>query len=951
MMFDKLHEKQSQSGWTMTEMVGVLILIGILLMGALRGMQWSTDRLHANELGNEIMQRAADVKMQLDRPRATVKWSKWEAKSHTGCPIEFSQDTEKVTIQVLNVKQRVCEMVLSELSHLEGASHVEGACRSSANNTLTFHFDKLGTKRRIKGVDCFCDDPKVCDENGDCVCPEDSPIGYEADTCACPDYLMPIKGKCLCEDETEPVDGKCGNCSTDEDCDGGLTCENHTCICIAKECSESDFTDTLCACCPVETPKWDETEGACKTCADIDINLPVYNKETKTCEACPDNKIWDSVSGQCVECVMDTDCADSGFVCTNNVCECAEGTSTPCSSNLIQITNTSKYNQICYLCRCPTGSTMSGDTCVCNSECQTYDATTKMCVNKANGTVCTNGVCSGGMCINDTCPSGTQKSCASDLVATQTAQTASGTWCYTCGCPTGSTLSSDGTTCICDSECQTYDTSTKSCVNKSNGTTCSDGLCSNGYCLNNTCPLGEYTSCSANLIATASSKTAYGTQCYTCGCPSGSTLSGSTCVCTSECQTYNTSTKTCVNKTDGTTCSTGLCKTGVCKNDTCPSGTVKTCSANLVATASSKTAYGTQCYTCGCPSGSTLSGNTCVCNNECQTYNASTKTCVSKTDGTTCSTGLCKTGVCKNDTCPTGTAKTCSANLVATASSKTAYGTQCYKCGCPSGATLSGTTCVCSNECQTYNASTKTCVNKTDGTTCSTGLCKTGVCKNDTCTTGVKTCATNYTKTQVSTTAYGTACYQCCASPKVWNGTACACPSGTPTYANASTCACNSGETNKNGVCTPDLYSPCATYCQTRNSTSSGTFKNCRNTTTTSKLNLVLYLQHTVSANGTKSYTLVSSNTLKTTGANETYTYPLSTGTTYFETACEYGYATYKGSYYSLEWTKASSNSLCNGLISGSSASCYTSNSKEISNAQKTTCDTFCNTYASRYGW
>ncbi|MBQ8042299.1 MAG: type II secretion system protein, partial [Alphaproteobacteria bacterium] len=568
MMFDKLHEKQSQSGRTITEMVGVLILIGILLMGALRGMQWSTDRLHANELGNEIMQRAADVKMQLDRPRATVKWSKWEAKSHTGCPIEFSQNTEEVTIQVLNVKQRVCEMVLSDLSHLEGASRVEGACQSSANNTLIFYFDKLGTKRRIKGVDCFCDDPKVCDENGDCVCPEDSPIGYEADTCACPDYLMPIKGKCLCEDETEPVDGKCGNCSTDEDCDGGLTCENHTCTCIAKECSESDFTDTLCACCPVETPKWDETEGVCKTCADIDINLPVYNKETKTCEACPDNKVWDGVSGQCVECVVDTDCADSGFVCTNNVCECAEGTSTPCSSNLIQTTNTSKYNQICYLCRCPTDSTMSGDTCVCNNECQTYNTSTKTCTNKANGTVCTNGLCSNGTCVNDACPS----------------------------------------------------------------------------------------------------------------------------------------------------------------------GTVKTCSANLVATASSKTAYGTQCYTCGCPSGSTLSSD--------------------------------------------------------------------------------GTTCVCNDECQTYNASTKTCVSKTDGTTCSTGLCKTGICTNDTCTTGVKTCGTNYTSTQVSTTAYGTACYQCCASPKVWNGTACACPSGTPTYANASTCACNSGETNQNGVCTPELYSPCATYCR-----------------------------------------------------------------------------------------------------------------------------------------
>lgn len=705
MKFDILHKKKAQAGYTMFETIGALGLLSLLLMGSIRGIQYSSDRLHANELNNEIMQRAADIKMQLDRPHAKVKWSKWEAKSHTGCPIEFSQNTEEVTIQVLNIKQRVCEMVLSDLSHLEGASRVEGACQSSANNTLIFYFDKLGTKKRIKGEDCFCDAPKVCDENGDCVCPEDSPIGYEADTCTCPDYLMPIRGKCLCEDETEPVDGKCGNCSTDEDCDGGLTCENHTCTCITEECSESDFIDTLCACCPVETPKWDETEGACKTCADIDINLPVYNKATKTCEACPDNKVWDSVSGQCVECVVDTDCADSGFVCTNNVCECAEGTSTPCSSNLIQTTNTSKYDQICYLCSCPTGSTMSGDTCVCNNECQTYNTSTKTCTNKANGTVCTNGLCSNGTCVNDACPS----------------------------------------------------------------------------------------------------------------------------------------------------------------------GTVKTCSANLVATASSKTAYGTQCYTCGCPSGSTLSSD--------------------------------------------------------------------------------GTTCVCNNECQTYNASTKTCVSKTDGTTCSTGLCKTGVCTNDTCPTGVKTCDTNYTSTQVSTTAYGTACYQCCASPKVWNGTACACPSGTPTYANASTCACNSGETNKNGVCTPDLYSPCATYCQTRNSTSTSTTGDtCRDFTTLNGLNIVVWLQHSVSTTGAKTYELKIKYTNKNNGGTDTLTTKLSSSLTEFETLCGYATAQLSSTYATVRFTTTSSATLCKGHISGVST-CYLSDSKEISNAQKTTCDTFCNTYASRYGW
>ena len=303
---------------------------------------------------------------------------------------------------------------------------------------------------------------------------------------------------------------------------------------------------------------------------------------------------------------------------------------------------------------------MSGDTCVCNSECQTYDATTKMCVNKANGTVCTNGVCSGGMCINDTCPSGTQKSCASDLVATQTAQTSSGTLCYTCGCPSDATLS--GSTCVCNNECQTYDTSIKTCVSKEMGTVCSNGLCKYGSCTNDTCPNGTSKSCAANLVATASSKTAYGTQCYTCGCPSGSTLSGSTCVCSNECQTYNTSTKTCTNKTNGTTCSSGLCKNGTCTNDTCPSGTSKSCASGMTATLSSTTAYGTACYTCSCPPNYTLTNGTCVAKscsyNTCsgQYYCLTNKVA----QGTSCSA-------------PTGGVCTATTYRTVTASGKTYY--------------------------------------------------------------------------------------------------------------------------------------------------------------------------------------------------------------------------------------------------------------------------------------
>ena len=299
-----LIETKSQSGRSIVELIAVLLLIGVLSMAALSGYHWIIDKYRVNVLEDEIMQRTADVKIQLDRPHAVASLAKWDPQSKLGYPIDLDQDEDRARIHVRHVSNHFCHVVTEDLKHLQGVSRLEvdGNSCDKDDNTITFYLTKLETHAIAKPI-CTCDEPRVCDENGSCVCAPTAPIGHDINTCECPDGLVPIHGRCLCPDESEPIDGVCGDCSSDEECGGGQTCENHICTCVRKECPDSDFTDSLCACCPLDAPKWAEDEGTCKTCAEIDMTTPIYDAKTKTCVACPsETPAWDSAEGVCKTC-------------------------------------------------------------------------------------------------------------------------------------------------------------------------------------------------------------------------------------------------------------------------------------------------------------------------------------------------------------------------------------------------------------------------------------------------------------------------------------------------------------------------------------------------------------------------------------------------------------------------------------------------------------------------
>ena len=163
--------KTSQSGRSMTEIIGVLILIGILSVGALAGYGWAVDKYRSNTLNHEILQRAVDIKNQLDRRHRDVNLDKFKSVSLIGVEIGLaSGDDDKigtvngettVGIQVKDVPGRVCQMTFDgniglfdiEVEGKEFAKktneNTSNAC-SKDKNTMIFYIDDAWEYNRNK---------------------------------------------------------------------------------------------------------------------------------------------------------------------------------------------------------------------------------------------------------------------------------------------------------------------------------------------------------------------------------------------------------------------------------------------------------------------------------------------------------------------------------------------------------------------------------------------------------------------------------------------------------------------------------------------------------------------------------------------------------------------------------------------------------------------------------
>lgn len=189
-----------QRGRSMTEVLAVLALIGILSVGALSGYKWAINKHHSNILTTEILQRGADLEMKLDRINSKLSLEKWDANSQLGYPIFLIDTTnaQKVAIQVDNVAKRICQMTFDNTSSANIYTEVNGrnsadACQNT--NSMVFYFERPLTLDGPEKVVCVS--PKTA-VNNTCVCdPSLTPEGADPDTCLCPTGEEDQAGTCV----------------------------------------------------------------------------------------------------------------------------------------------------------------------------------------------------------------------------------------------------------------------------------------------------------------------------------------------------------------------------------------------------------------------------------------------------------------------------------------------------------------------------------------------------------------------------------------------------------------------------------------------------------------------------------------------------------------------------------------------------------------------------------
>lgn len=118
----QFQQKQSQSGRSMVEMLGVLAIIGVLSVGAIAGYRYAMNQYIANETINDVLIWAATVRGIPDYQNQAKNAGEYEFSSlgtttKTGYPIyadiQSEDDADGVfQIVVENVPNEVCQRII-----------------------------------------------------------------------------------------------------------------------------------------------------------------------------------------------------------------------------------------------------------------------------------------------------------------------------------------------------------------------------------------------------------------------------------------------------------------------------------------------------------------------------------------------------------------------------------------------------------------------------------------------------------------------------------------------------------------------------------------------------------------------------------------------------------------------------------------------------------------------
>ena len=226
--------RDSESGRSMVEMLGVLAIMGVLAIGGIAGYRYAMDKYNANEILNEVRNRAVTASQQRILGR-TIDLSEWN-NTIQGHPVtaadNYGGDTSFFALTVSGIEKNVCDKVIKEkipfaVDTWVGADSddcIEG------NNDITFAFantlDGEGTIGGGEEPDPACEGV-ACPEGtscskGICIC---SGTGQEV----CGTTCCPVEQ--MCSSDVGGCVDVAGACANNTDCETVSRCEGGKCYC------------------------------------------------------------------------------------------------------------------------------------------------------------------------------------------------------------------------------------------------------------------------------------------------------------------------------------------------------------------------------------------------------------------------------------------------------------------------------------------------------------------------------------------------------------------------------------------------------------------------------------------------------------------------------------------------------------------------------------------------
>ena len=164
---------KTETGRSMTEMLGTLAIIGVLSIGGIAGYSYGMDKHRCNQTVNDMMLMGVDIITQTSRG-AVPSLSEWGTKTTAGYDFSVEPnptDATKYGIVVDGVPSRVCQMVGDALKtqamvyvgNVDYTTANTNPCEASEENTMKFYFETGAVETDGCKTDAECGENKDCD--------------------------------------------------------------------------------------------------------------------------------------------------------------------------------------------------------------------------------------------------------------------------------------------------------------------------------------------------------------------------------------------------------------------------------------------------------------------------------------------------------------------------------------------------------------------------------------------------------------------------------------------------------------------------------------------------------------------------------------------------------------------------------------------------------------------